>query len=324
MKMSLSRLLQWPGNILIYKTLGWNLCFYYILLLGKLYFLIINRKESHEINKSIEAVFSDHKRSPEIKAISRSVFRGIICHYYEKLFNAYEDIEKLKNFFERSIKADFLWKLDNALEKGNGVLFVTGHYGGIEYIPIFLAVNQYPISVVAKFKTKELKEALYLKTKDLGLKIVDAGQQQQVLPSIIKELRINRIVFIECDEIKQWKPDRKAKTFFLRKLIGVDRTINIIRRRSEAEVIFGILHRITLQNYKLIIENYHNIVHGMSKRPSTPAEAILNFFEPFIFYYPEEWYQWKNYRHIEPITGYNEYIITYESSPLLKPAFGKV
>lgn len=304
MKMSLSRFLQWPGNILIYKTLGWDLCFYYMLLLGKVYFLIINRKESQEINRSIETVFRDYKRPSEIKAISKGVFRGMLCHYYEKLFNAYEDIEGLKNFFERSIRADFLWKLDDALEKGNGALFVTGHYGGIEYIPIFLAVNQYPVSVVAKFKTKGLKDTLYLKTRDLGLKIVDAGQHHQILTSIIKELRINRIVFIECDEIKEWRPDRKEKTFFLRKLIGVDRTINIIIKRSEAEVVFGILHRITLQNYKLIIENYQNIVHGIINGPSTPAEAILNFFEPYIFYYPEEWYQWKHYLRIPAIGGF--------------------
>ena len=52
-------------------------------------------------------------------------------------------------------------KLDKALGQGRGILFVTGHYGGIEYIPIFLALKGYPMSVIAKFSTKQLKEATY-------------------------------------------------------------------------------------------------------------------------------------------------------------------
>ena len=54
------------------------------------------------------------------------------------------------------------------------------HYWGIEYIPIFLALNGYPMSVIAKFATKQLKDATYLQTKDLGLQLIDTDQESNV------------------------------------------------------------------------------------------------------------------------------------------------
>ncbi|MBW2004687.1 MAG: lysophospholipid acyltransferase family protein, partial [Deltaproteobacteria bacterium] len=180
-------------------------------------------------------------------------------------------------------------KLDNALKGGKGVLFVTGHYGGIEYIPIFLALKKYPISVIAKFATNDLKNKLYLQTNDLGLKIIDANQKNGVLTSIIQELKENRIVFFECDEIEEWKSSQKEKIFFLGKMIGVDRTINIIQKRTGAKIILGVLHRFNLGKYSLIIENYQDILLQIGRNPSSVGEAILKSFEQYIYSYPEEW-----------------------------------
>jgi len=323
MRISLSKFLQSRFNVFIYKRLSWEVVLLYIIILGKLYFFF-NRKEKHKIEEAIEIVFEGLRSKSEIKTIKRNIFRGIIFHYYEKLFNVYEKIEGLKIFFEESIEVHCLNKLDNALRDGKGVLFVTGHYGGIEYIPIFLALKKYPISVIVKFATKDLKDKLYLKTKNLGLKIIDANQRKGILSSIIQELKENRIVFIECDEIEEWKPSQKEKTFFLGKMIGVDKTINLIQRRAGAEVIFGILHRFNLGKYSLIIESYQDILTRFRNTPSSVGEAILEFFEQYIYYYPEEWYQWKNYAEIKTLAA--SAIEVERSTPLLmlKPSFGKV
>jgi lauroyl/myristoyl acyltransferase len=295
----------------------------YIIILGKLYFFF-NRKEKYKIEEAVETVFKGLRSRYEMKKIKKKVFQGIISHYYEKLFNAYERIEGLKIFFEESIKAHCLDKLDNALRDGKGVLFVTGHYGGIEYIPIFLALKKYPISVIVKFATKDLKDTLYFKTKDLGLKIIDANQKNGILSSIIQELKENRIVFIECDEIEGWRPSQKEKIFFLGKTIGVDKTINIIQKRAGTKIIFGILHRFNLGKYSLILESYQEILLGFGKSPSSVGEAVLEFFEQYIYSYPEEWYQWKNYIKIKtlPVPGIK--VRRPTSLSMLKPAVGEV
>ncbi|MBW2063322.1 MAG: hypothetical protein JRJ03_00175 [Deltaproteobacteria bacterium] len=297
MKTKLSYFLQLKPNIFLYQRLGWRIAFYYMLFLGHLYFFL-NRKEKWKITKSLEGLYGDNKGSDEIKAITKRVFLGILSHYYEKVFNAYVKIEELKSFFNSSIEANSLIKLDKALKQGKGVLFVTGHYGGIEYIPIFLALKHYPISVVAKFATEQLKSTLYERTKDLGLKIIDANQQSSILGAIIQELRSNRIVFFECDEIEEWKPSQKERMFFLRKMVGVDRTISIIQKRTRAEIIFGILHRYSIRKYRLIVRNWQDMVSVMSDVPPSIGAVLLRYLERYIYSYPEEWYQWKNFAAI--------------------------
>jgi len=323
MSINLSKFLQWRFNVFLYKRLSWKAVFLYIIILGKVYFFF-NRKEKYKIEEAIETVFEGCRSKSEMKAIKRNVFQGIISHYYEKLFNAYERIEGLRVFFEESIEMHCLNKLDNALKDGKGVLFVTGHYGGIEYIPIFLALKKYPISVIAKFKTKELKETLYQKTKGVGLKIIDADQKNGTLSSIIKELQLNRIVFIECDEIEEWRPSQKERISFLGKRIGVDKTINIIQKRTRAEIIFGILHRFNLEKYSLILESYQDVLLKAGNAASSIGEGVLESFEQYIYSYPEEWYQWKNYSEIKTLSGSDIKVERSTPFPSLKPALGKV
>lgn len=297
-KKKLSTFLQTPPKVFLYKWLGWNISLYLLLFLGNLYFFL-NREEKRNIVKAIEAAFSETKDVSEIRSIVSKVMRGILYHYYEKLFNAYEDIHSLGSFLKRSIDASGIDKLDRALEKGRGTLFVTGHYGGIEYIPIFLAINGYPISVVVKFATKQLKDSLYAKTKGLGLRIIDADQKVNGVKAVAKELRANRIVFIECDELKAWKPSNRESTVFLGKTIGVDKTISVLQRRTGADIIFGILRRFNLQEYSLIVKNYEDMLQELEGTPSSPGETVLKFFERYVYSYPEEWYQWAKYAEIE-------------------------
>lgn len=297
MRVKLSSFLQWHLNILIIQKLGWQISFYYVVILGKLFYSL-NGGERRRIVESIETVYGDQRNGEELGNISKTVFQGIFAHYYEKLFNAYTDACILKSFFAESIQARCLEKLDAALENGRGVLFVTGHYGGIEYIPIFLASKGYPISVVAKFATRQLKQACEARSKSFGLKIIDGSRRSDILPNILQELRINRIVFLECDEIEEWRPSQKEKMVFLKKMIGVDRTINIIARRSRAALIFGILHRFNLQKYRLVIQDYDDILSRHGEPPISVGEAMLKCLEQYIYSYPEEWYQWKKYEDI--------------------------
>ena len=297
MRVKLSSFLQWHLNIFIIRKLGWQISFYYLFILGRLFYFL-NGGERRRIVESIEAVYGDQRDGEELENISKTVFRGIFAHYYEKLFNAYTDACILESFFAESIETQCLGKLDDALENGRGVLFVTGHYGGIEYIPIFLASKGYPISVVAKFATQQLKQACEKRSESFGLKIIDAGQRNDILPKILQELRINRIVFLECDEIEEWRPSQKEEMVFLKKMIGVDRTINLIARRSKATLIFGILHRFNLQRYRLVIQDSDDLLSRCAKPATSIGEAMLKCLEQYIYSYPEEWYQWKKYDDI--------------------------
>ena len=306
MGLKLSSFLQMKPNLLIYQMLGWKMTFYYILVLGRLYFSA-NRREKRQIELSIQAAFGSFRDRRELDQITRDVFRGVFSHYYEKLFNAYEEIGKLKSFLEKSIDAPRLGKIHEALRKGKGVLFVTGHYGGIEYIPIYLAANGFQTSVIAKCSTKQLKDKLFLRADELGIRLIDATQKGKILSAIVEELKANRLVFIECDEIEEWRPSRGENISFLGQRVGVDRTINLLHRRTGAEILFGLLHRHTLGKYTLLLENVEEISQRFNGAQLSWGGAVLKALEELIWTDPMQWYQWKYYEKMGEIKLAREY-----------------
>lgn len=323
MRLKLSSFLQLKINVFFYRKLGWDICLGYILVLGKLYYLF-NRKERDRIAHSVEYVFKGYKSDYEIKKIKKNIFRGIFDHYFEKIYNAYENIKELSLFFADNIKADSLYKLDEQLEKGKGIIFVTGHYGAVEYIPIFLGLKGYPITVIVKFATKQLEHESIEKTKDMGIKIINAGEEKNILGHITKELKSNRIVFIECDEIEEWKPSKKSRLLFLRKSIGLDRTIDIIQRRTGAATVFGIMHRYNLRQYRMIIRDSQDMLKSGESITGTIGEKVLKSLEELIYRYPEEWYQWKNYAMLQSIPIPDPRYIRPKSQYILEPVLSNV
>ena len=324
MHIDLSEFLQLRLNIFLYLTLGWSIARMYIFMLGKLYFFF-NRAEKKSVKNAITKVIV--KASPEIdcKTVTKNVFRGILAHYYEKLFIAFETPEKAGIFLKNNIIADNLTVLERKIMKGNGVIVITGHYGAIEYIPTLLAINQYPVSMIAKFKTEKLKKMIFYRAKQYGIRMIDAANTGNVIGAAIKELRENRILVTECDEIEEWRPSEKEKTSFLGKKTALDRTINVIQKRTGAEIVFGIIHRYNLNKYKLIMYSYDNIVQILNDiAPSSSGEAVLKFLERYIYSNPEQWYQWKNYTEIKAFPSPLAGVANKSSLPSFKPALGSV
>lgn len=214
--------------------------------------------------------------------------------------------------------------LRKKLLKGNGVIMVTGHYGAIEYVPTLLTINNFPTSMIAKFKTKQLKKKLYSQAKKYNIRLFDAENAGNVVKSAMKELRENRILVTQCDEIEEWRPSGKEKTSFLGKETVLDRTINVIQKRAGAEIVFAVIHRYNLNKYKLVMYAYEEmlqILHDIV--PSSPGETALKLLEQYIYSNPEQWYQWEKYDAIKDSNVGNNLSKTATSSPLLKPVFGK-
>jgi KDO2-lipid IV(A) lauroyltransferase len=290
---NLSSFLQWQPNVSLIKKMGWPMAYRYVSFLGSLYYFF-RAEEKRKIIEAIHETFAATKDSGEISRTVRAVFRGILHHYCEKLFNAYESVANLQTFFDQCIEAPSLDKIDEALKQKKGILFVTGHFGGIEYIPIFLSLRGYPVSVIIKCATDQLKERLHERARELAIRVIDADREN-ILGSVIRDLRENRLVFIECDEIEEWKPSKTERISFLGKKIGVDKTINLIQRRSGAQVVFGLLHRVSLEKYSFILESYQDVMEKGPVSISSVGAGLLKVFEQYVWEHPDRWYQWKKF-----------------------------
>ncbi len=318
MSLNLSSFLQWHPNIIMCRTIGWNFTYYYIRILVKLYFFF-NREEKWKIKKAVTTVFTGRKNSFELKSITKNAFEGIFLHYYEKFFNAYSPARTLKNFVMNHMESEGMNVIRQGLEKGKGILLITGHFGGVEYIPAYLGANSLPVSIVAKFKSNNLRCVSIQQASKFLTKIIDADQTPNVLKAIFDDLKANRIVITQCDEIDEWKPSHHQKLSFLGKQIYLDKTINILSKRCAATVVFGVMRRYNNHRYKFIATSLEEIATQFHHPINMSIGAVfLKFMEHYIYKYPEGWYQWKKYSTIDKLATSNIEVKETSSIPLLE------
>lgn len=320
----MSSFLQWRINILIYQILGRRMTFLYVTILGTLYFFF-KRKEKWKIKWAVESVFVGRKNKPEIKSIIRNVFRGIRSHYYEKLFNAFSSAETLRAFLKIHIESEGMSAIKEGLSKGKGVLLITGHFGGIEFIPGYLAANNYPVTVIVRFSSNHLRHTSIQKAGKFGTKIIDVDNTPNMMKAILGSLKENRVVIVLCDEIDEWRPSRHHKNFFLGKPINLDRTINVLLKRGDSAIVFGIMHRNNNHRYKFISSSWERMAQKLRQSVDMSIGAVvLKVLEQYIYKFPEEWYQWQKYFEIEKLPFHGVRVEDPTSFSLLKHSIDKV
>jgi len=320
MSLNLSSFLQWRFNILMCKILRLRGIFYYINILGKLYFFF-NKKEKWQIKKAINTVFSDHKHPFEIRLLTKNVFRGIVFHYYEKFVNAFAAPEALKSFFRIHVEGERMTALKKALAKGNGVLLVTGHYGGLEFIPAFLGAKNYPVTIVARFSSDRLRKLCFQQADNFSVKVIDGDHTPNIAKAIFTALRENRIVITQCDEIDEWRPCRHKIIHFLGQTIHLDKTIDLLSKRCTAAIVFGVMHRDQQHRYKFIVTSWEEMATRFQRSMDMSIGAVvLKFMEHYIYKYPEGWYLWKKYPTLDLFAPSGVDVKAPTSIPVLEPS----
>jgi KDO2-lipid IV(A) lauroyltransferase len=324
MHASLSKFLQLRPNIFVYQKLGWGVASAYVTILGKLYFFF-KRKEKCKIEGAVTTLFEGHKSKSEIESIKRNVFRGIQSHYYEKLFNAFSSADALKDFLRLHIKSEGLMAVEQGLSRGKGVLLVTGHLGGVEFIPGYLASNNYPVTILVRFSSNHLRNISTRKADEFAAKIIDAENSPNIIKAVYDSLKENRIVVTQCDEIDEWRPSRYQRVLFLGKEINLDKTIDTIIKRVVASIVFGIMHRNDNQEYRFVVNSLEDMAKRLKGSENMSVGAlVLKFLEQNIYRYPEEWYQWKNYPGITISPSPRTRVEITKSPSLVKPAFSRI
>ena len=120
------------------------------------------------------------------------------------------------------------------------------------------------------------------------------------MKAIFDDLKENRIVITQCDEIDEWKPCRKNRTSFLGKPVQLDRTINIMTRRCGCAVVFGVMHRDHQLRYQFVATPWEEMSQRFQRMVDmSVGEVVLKFMEQYIYNFPQEWYQWKKYTALD-------------------------
>jgi lauroyl/myristoyl acyltransferase len=298
MKSGLSSFLQHRFSIFLYILFGWNTAKYLIFIFGYLYYLF-HREERARIEASVEEVMSRRAPPTDVSRLKKDVLKGIFSHYYEKLNLAFGDLSSPRKILEHCMTPREMGIIKKALDRGKGVIMVSGHYGAIEYIPFLMALNGLPVSMIAKFKTPALKKQAFERAAEHGVTIIDGAEKGGILQCAIDELRKNRILITQCDEISEWRPSRHEAMTFLGKNTEADRTLSLIHKRTGAAIIFAVLHRESLKSYRLVIHDCDEMRMMFYKHnQASIGTTVLKCLENYIYRHPEQWYEWKKYPDI--------------------------
>ena len=144
----------------------------------------------------------------------------------------------------------------------------------------------------------------------VGLHLIDADEGNIIL-SAMKALKQGGILITECDEFDEWRPDPNRDGSFLKCKLPSDRTLELLQKRSGAQVITVLVQRQGKARYTC---NLKAVGNGDSPANLPLNEQCLSVLEKAVENYPEQWYQWKKFGavikpqlEIEPdrhLTGY--------------------
>jgi KDO2-lipid IV(A) lauroyltransferase len=288
---NLSKFLQMRLNNFLFRFLPFALSRYYLATLGELYYLL-HWREKRLIRQAIGYTFKNRLEPGVLEEKMRDTFTGIFDHYHEKLFLAYSHFKRLLKFLKNKIRFFGEEKLQEALAAGKGVIMVTGHYGAVEFLPGALAAKGYPAAMICRFQTSRLRKSLTQRARVVDLDLIDADDGNIVLAAM-KALKQGRILITECDEFDEWRPDPHRHSYFLNCQMPVDRSLDILRKRSGAPVLTALMERDGYQHYTM---NLTPVANGDS--PRSTSEECLRILEAAIEARPEQWYQWKKFGKI--------------------------
>ena len=302
-RVGLSRFLQWRFNTIAMRWLPRTLVRAYLGLLGRIYFFF-SREEKEQIKRNLSAVIRRFPKKQPVDLIIRRTFHGIFAHYHEKLLIAFAHFGKVCRFLLEQVEFEGQHLIDEPLSQGKGVILVTGHFGAVEFLPLFLALKGYPVTMVVRFKTPRLKEALVRRGSSVGITLLDANAGEKVIFNALQALKSNQILITECDEFKAWRPYRDRSIQFLGCSSPLDRTLDLFHRRHHSPVIFGLVCRLQRNRYKLRL---HSLVdEDQNTQTTTISHRALRVLEHYIYMAPHQWYQWKQVRTVLGDTIFEE------------------
>ena len=290
-----SRFFQWRPNTFLVRWMPFCLSRPYLGLVGRLYYML-ERQERAEIRENLDAAARKVAITPPLDEVVRDTFLGICIHYFEKLITAFAPVEKVYRFVEGRTRLQDERLLQEALALRRGAILVSAHFGGIEFLPVLMALKGYPVTMVVRFKTGRLKQALVPRAEALNIRLIDAGNGDGVLFTALDSLKENRILITECDEFEAWRPAPKRWAEFLGCSCPMDRTLDILHRRYRSPVLMGLNRRMNDGRYQLIFHDLTAPEPGLGS--GDIQQRALWIIEQHICDAPEQWYQWKNIRAV--------------------------
>jgi lauroyl/myristoyl acyltransferase len=293
---SLSRFIQSPVNTALFGWCPPCILRAYVRTLGRVYFTKRPAERERNLRFLRQTAGLAARRGGIDEALEKRVLDGIFDHYFEKMLMAYWGLGKIRRHLLGQVDLVGRDLLDSALAGGRGAIMSTAHFGAVEFLPATLALRAYPVTMVVNYKTKKLKRTLEAIADALRVELLDVAEGA-VIPKALSALRRGRIFITELDEMESWKPSANKVMNLFGRRVALDRSVELLQRRTGAPVLLGLMQRVERRNYHLIVETPQE--HHAAPTKLGPDAQLLKRLEHYIYDHPDHWYIWKDLQHLE-------------------------
>ncbi|MGQ9921949.1 MAG: lysophospholipid acyltransferase family protein [Desulfobacca sp.] len=284
---NLSKFCQMACSRYVSRHLPFGFAQSFVSLLGRLYFWR-HPAERQLICQTIDRVFW-YRPQAQRRALKHRTFQGVYRHYQEKLFLAYAPETKVQDFLRTRLAWRGARELRAALDRGRGVIVVTGHYGAVEFLPAAMGLAGYPAAVIVRPQTQALAESMAKRAALVNLTLI-FPENGKVLPAALRALRQGRILITEMDEFEMWRGQKDYAVSFLGFSLPGDRTLDVLHQRSRAPLFTALVQRRPQRRYTVALQPMPAPPPGLGV-----GSQCLQALEQAIWSTPEQWYQWQEF-----------------------------
>lgn len=268
---------------LLVKVIPARFLYSFASFLGGLGYFILPRHRRIAL-ESLDTAFSGEKSRKEQKQIARACFISIAKSAVELMFF----LDRPEMLFQRfTISGKEI--LDEQLEKGNGVILVSAHFGNFPLMVVRLAMQGYKISALMRPMRDGRVERYFLKKRGRwNIGIIYSQPREICVDKTIETLRKNELIFVPVDQ--NFGSGGVFVNFFGHKAATAIGPV-ILARRTKAALLPCFIVRQEDNSHRIIIDRPIALSDdpAINERTLVDVQRMTRVIEEYIRRYPNEW-----------------------------------
>jgi len=227
------------------------------------------------------AVLDREPSDPEVARVARRAFQN-----YGRMLTDFVllgDLSK-EEVLDR-VAVEHLSLLDEAIDKGRGVILALPHMGSWDMAAAFGAAAGYDMVAVAERFPGSLDDAIVRNRNRFGLSVITLGRS--AVRQIREALSANRFVALVCD--LEQGPGVEVRFFGRRAVVPAGTAAFALKTRAPVLIV---------HTYATSPGRYHIVVERAPQWPADETNAramqsIITRFESYIRARPDQWYAFR-------------------------------
>lgn len=267
--------------------------------IGRLGFYL-DKKHRDIAIRNLTTAFGDTKTANELYVLAKKAFENLGMNSMEFCRLPYLTEKDLAGYIE----CEGFDSFKEARDKGQGVIFLTGHFGNWELMAIFYALRGYPVDIVVRDLDNPVVDEFirWVRTR-AGNRAISKGRSMRELMRVLSK---GGIVGVLLDQNVTWSEGVFVN--FFNQPACTNKGTALLALASNAAVVPTFIVRDGNRHKIIIGEEIALINTGDRAKDQLRNTALFTeVIEDFVRRYPEQWFwlhqRWKSRPENDPNKG---------------------